>query len=538
MIESYQKRLGIFYTPEWLAGFLVGWAFSDGPGKILDPSFGGCAVLKAALNRLEFQCGRKSGSLVYGFDVDRNAIPYADELVQLGVPPQNLRFQDFFKSEIRGYFKAVVGNPPYIRHHRMPDRVINRAQQQMQRAGVTIPKTASAWAYFVVHSTAHLSEGGCLALLLPGAILHADYARPLKRFLSAEFASVTLLHVHERLFQDAREETVVLLARGRGGKCTMPRYVSVGTIQDLCDFLGDTSDAYAASESVSWKLQSMPPEASRIWEEIVSSELYSTVGDVARVKIGVVTGANDFFVRSACDETLRYGFTSSVPIITSGSWLRFPIWKKSDQRNKERQQECRSRLLLIESGVPRRSRIFKKIRAAQRLGVHERYHCKRREFWYALNDFKTPHVLLPYMGARPLPMARNAANATSTNAVHRIWLNDERALDSIIVSSWSSLYELAAEIHGRSYGGGILKIEPKVAKLMPVIDVPCGSLERIDAVSRTRGWREARDLADDIVLRGEIGLSASDVALIRTQIDLYRERRHSPRADSEIGLSK
>src|SRR5215469_17926147 len=90
MLEHPQKRLGVYYTPEWLADHLVSWALLRGIGRILDPSFGGCAILRAALRHLSQRVGTRGASLVYGFDIDPHARQYADQLIQAGVPAKNL----------------------------------------------------------------------------------------------------------------------------------------------------------------------------------------------------------------------------------------------------------------------------------------------------------------------------------------------------------------------------------------------------------------------------------------------------------------
>ncbi len=88
----------------------------------------------------------------------------------------------------------------------------------------------------------------------------------------------------------------------------------------------------------------------------------------------------------------------------------------------------------------------------------------------------------------------------------------------------------AAELIGRHYGGGVLKLEPSEACQLPVFS---GSdpkfLHELDALARQKGRSAARALADDVVLHQCLGLDRADVkALSRGVIVLQAHRRRSP----------
>ena len=109
---------------------------------------------------------------------------------------------------------AVVGNPPYVRHHRLTAAAKATAAAAAAAAGVRLSGRASLWAYFVIHAAGYVELGGRMALLLPGAVTHADYAAAVIEHLESRFDDVVLVRVSERIFTDAEEETVVLLAAG------------------------------------------------------------------------------------------------------------------------------------------------------------------------------------------------------------------------------------------------------------------------------------------------------------------------------------
>ena len=70
-------------------------------------------------------------------------------------------------------------------------------------------------------------------------------------------------------------------------------------------------------------------------------------------------------------------------------------------------------------------------------------------------------VLVAYMSSAYPRAAVNRANAYFTNSIHGLRLRDGASPTLLTLALHSSLSLLSLEIEGRSYGGGILKIEPR-----------------------------------------------------------------------------
>jgi hypothetical protein len=156
------------------------------------------------------------------------------------------------------------------------------------------------------------------------------------------------------------------------------------------------------------------------------------------------------------------------------------------------------------------------------LGIHLRSHPRRRDPWWAIPLPKLPDAFLPYMGQRVRGMALNGARAYATNALHHVYFSsDVVSRRSLTASSWSSIFALAAEVHGRHYGGGVLKIEPSAARLLPVVrntdlDV---DLDRSSPPERTPRAR-ANSLMSSV-----LGWSGSEMRIIDHAISTLEDRR-------------
>ena len=84
-----------------------------------------------------------------------------------------------------------------------------------------------------------------------------------------------------------------------------------------------------------------------------------------------------------------------------------------------------------------------------------------------------------------------------------------------------------AEITGRSYGGGVLTFEPsEIRKLMiPMKNAELLDVKKIDRLIRANNIESVLDLTDEILLMNGLGLSSSDVKMLRNIWVKLRERR-------------
>ena len=135
MSSDRQRELGSFYTPPGVALALTRWAVREPDCTVFDPSYGGCAFFTAAFQVLSELDSCSPASQIYGVDVDENAQKYLSRLLDAGASPRQFKHSDFFQigpsDFVDGGFRAVVGNPPFIRYHWIEEKAKKRAKRKV-----------------------------------------------------------------------------------------------------------------------------------------------------------------------------------------------------------------------------------------------------------------------------------------------------------------------------------------------------------------------------------------------------------------------
>lgn len=531
MVETAaDRRLGVFYTPDRLASALTRWALQDGATRVLDPSCGDGRFVLAAASLL----AGADGSVV-GVDVDRDAV---EALRAQRVPGVELHVGSFFDESFlrRGGrpFGAVVGNPPYVRHHWQDEAAREQARECVANAGVTLSRLADLWASFVVHATQRVALDGRLALVLPISATHADYATEVWAFLKRNFGSVDLLVLQDRAFEHAREQVVLLLASHRGGSTPVVRTAVARNIGDvevrlaLTDGGGPLTEA--APEGVAgWKWNLLPVGTRQLWAELRTAPPVRPLGRCATVRIGMVTGANRFFIRRPDDPILGEDGVTSRAVISSSRVLTTAVWRRADERA-SRAARGRGRVLVLDPALEPSGALAALLSSAKARKLDQRHHCSLREPWWALRDLDVSDAFLGYMGTRPHSIVRNAAGTLCTNAVHRIEWARPTSRRGALVSSWSSLFRMSAELGGRHYGGGVLKLEPAAVKRLPLVPIAdVGAvLAEVDAAARAAGQPAATAIADRAIAEA-LGVTAKDIRRLTAGAEILATARRVPR---------
>ncbi len=516
---SADKVRGGYYTPAPVARFLARWVRDAGP-RIVDPSCGDGRILRelAALS------GRAHG-------VELVAAEAAKAREFAPVDAENLF--TWVRTSPAGSWDGVAGNPPYIRFGNWASDQRDPALELMRRAGLRPTRLTNAWVPFVVASTLLVRDGGRVGLVLPAELLQVTYAAQLRDFLLSRFRDITLV-TFERLVFDGILQEVVLFCGVVGAGPARMRTVALRDASELADALAgtdiDAEHSHPARallhEKEKWTKYFLDPAAIELLRTLKRSGAIPRLGEVADVDVGIVTGRNSFFTFTDA-QVHDLGLTAHcVPLVSRSAQLNGLVYD-TDCRSSDLAANQRIWLLNAEH-QPTDPALVAHIAAGEAAGVHTGYKCSIRKPWWSTPSLWFPDLFMLRQIHLAPRLTVNAAAATSTDTVHRVRLathDDPKALAAVFHNSATFAF---AEILGRSYGGGILELEPAEAEQLPIPPPAFASTELagdVDVLLKGNEIEKALDIVDRQVLIDGLGWSPDIVAQCRAAWTTLRDRR-------------
>jgi len=389
--QDERHNLGQYFTNPDIVDLILSFCLRHEDDKILDPACGAGTFLVRAYQHKKIMNQRKPHEEIldtlWGVDIAKFPAHLATinlAINDLGVDQNypNILHEDFFtllardegfdpenwrKARARTlgvqereltyprWFDAVVGNPPYTRQEEIgeispedeeyKEGLIKKALTLNGKKIAEIGKRAGIHAYFFVHGTKFLKEGGYFGFIVSNSWLDVDYGKGLQEFFLNNYKVVAIIESKvERWFEEADINTcIVILQRCREKKerdenlvrfvyLKKPLRSFIPPAQDMwekqvarlneIDKLKRTilahSDFYENEE-----LRIYPKSQKELWEEGFDPEEGKYVGakwgkylrapeiffkilekgkdklvplkKVAYVRFGIKTGANEFF---------------------------------------------------------------------------------------------------------------------------------------------------------------------------------------------------------------------------------------------------
>ncbi|WP_207553567.1 Eco57I restriction-modification methylase domain-containing protein [Teichococcus deserti] len=540
---------GGYYTSAEVAAWLCAWAIRSVEDRLLEPSCGDGTFLAAAASVFS-ELGlpgpaiadRLTGVEVIGSEADRAR----DRLRPLlGLRAQDaVSTSDFFEwwqETSQPAFDVVVGNPPFIRYQTFPEPHRSRAMAIMGAVGLTPNRLTNIWVPFVVTAALSLRPGGRMALVLPAELLQVTYAAQLRSFITDRFARVDVVACNELFFDKAEQEVVLLLADGARAEAlevndcrvALTEAATVAEImrQTAAEVLAAAQPKTIRHDHEKWLKYFLTASEIAFMRELRTAPITTAMQTHASIDVGVVTGKNEFFVLSA-DQVEELGLGGyTTPLVSRSVQLKGTRLGEADW---SKLAAAGDRVHLLNVTADQAGRLTEALRRYIRYGeskeFHKGYKCSIRSPWYKVPSVWTPDGFM-FRQIYDFPrIVLNSSGATSTDTIHRFTCRTAQP-EQVIANTYTWLTAASAEIEGRSYGGGVLELEPTEAErlLMPTElngAMPIAEADRLIRVGRLDAVLEENAR---IVLRGHMGLSEADCATLRGIWTKMRDRRMARR---------
>ena len=346
------------------------------------------------------------------------------------------------------WYDCIVGNPPYTRQEEMSeitgkigykDEMISKALYIGRRKLATISKRAGIHAYFFVHGTKFLKNGGRFGFIVSNSWMDVDYGKGLQELFLNNYKIIAVIESKvERWFEDADINTCIIIlekcndARERNENLVRFVYLS----KPLRHFIPPARDIWEKQKERLHAIDNLiktilfhdefyhtddfrifPKKQKELWEEGFNKETEKYEGakwgkylrapeiffkildkgkgklvplkDVADVRFGIKTGANKFFYLTE-EEIQAKGIEKEFWMHKDekGNWVPNYVIKSPRECKTliPKPEDLKYRILMIHKDMKelKGTNVLKYIKEGQRKGYHKRPTCASRARWYDL----------------------------------------------------------------------------------------------------------------------------------------------------------
>jgi adenine-specific DNA-methyltransferase len=522
--QDARRPLGQFWTPLPIAQLMTQWAVQSPSDRVLDPAFGSGVFLLAVMDRLihlsapavpgsqqvsgvelsplTFLMGLTNVLLRYPdaqpriqwgdflvperaplVTLKESAATYEAKVQQMTLPGLEIIAPTAFPEQ----FDAIVCNPPYTRHHHLPEAYKSSwASVMKQEYGIRLSRLSSLFAYFFVQATRMLAPAGRMAFITPATVFEASYSRQVKAFIRQQLRLRAIVTFDEALsiFEGVDTAACITLVEGlrtpvgeRAVHVQIRRWPGVEPVLHAVEQGSTTAADWGTCRAVD--LSALEPR--RKWTVIgwenahFGNETFVPLSSIARIMRGIATGANDFFVLSG-SEVAEWGLEKANlrPVLIKTREAPGYVFSQADFDRLGHEGKKRWLLYLTRPVTPGTSEA-RYIQHGQARGLHERSLVKTRCLWYAMEQRAPAPVYFTYLSRKRSRFIYNQADVLALNVFLCIYpiptiSQDETMLKALLAILNSLIAKDSLRHVGRTYGSDTIKVEPREMDRLPVLN--------------------------------------------------------------------
>ncbi len=517
--ESEQKLRGGYYTPLDLAVYITRWTLEKRPTMLLEPSCGDGIFVQALA-----EVGFSSALSFTGFEIlKKEAAKTRDRCRSQRRLNWSIHAQDFLGWAINHIeigqpkFDAVVGNPPFIRYQYLSGGSQQKAEAIFKMLHLRFTKHTNAWVPFVLASVALLKPGGRLGMILPSEIIHVTHAQSLRTYLGTTCRRLLIVDPEEIWFDGTLQGAVILFVEKKRTPADHSDGLGIVKVRgrefmndDPADLFNDTTRTNGNTVVGKWTRALLTARERDLLDTVCDRPDVHRFEQIADVDVGIVTGANKFFLVS--DEIVdRFALQAfAYPMFGRSEHCPGVIYDKRQHQENARLGNPTNFIWLNGAQPALSKNVLEYIRLGEMQKLHTRYKCRIREPWYAVPSVYATKIGMLKRAHDTPRLIHNRLMAYTTDTAYRI--NPKRcAQEKLVYCFLNALTALSAELEGRHYGGGVLELVPsEIEKLLvPLPSSTRPEIGKLDTLVRQLSVANVLEQQNRKVL-GALGLSKSD----------------------------
>ena len=454
---------GQFWTPSWVAEAMISYV-TEKTDLVFDPATGRGAFFEALIKL------KKINISYFGTDVD------ADVLSDTIYNNDNcvVENRDFIKNPPQRKFRSIVGNPPYIRHHRIDEetkKILKRISAKV--TGFTIDGRAGYHIYFFLQALSLLEKDGKLAFIMPSDTCEGVFATKLWKWISENFCIESVITFDENATPFPNVDTNAIIFLIKKSQPTDYFYwvkSNQAYSEDLLEFVESNFVIKKDSLEITKRKLDEAIQTGLTRPEQTQNKFNFYLNDFAKVMRGIATGSNEFFFM-----TKQQVNENNIP----EEFIRRAVGRTKDATGDIIDQtdilklENKNRptyLLSINGQDIFPQSVSDYLNLGVKMGLPNLSLIKQRKPWYKMEKREVPSMLFAYLGRRKTRFILNKAGVLPLTGFLCIY---PTCKDSLSINNlWKALNHPDTlenlNLVGKSYGSGAIKVEPGNLGKLPI----------------------------------------------------------------------
>lgn len=460
-----KKESGSYYTPSILSTFLVKHLFNkyiDTSGQfcILEPSCGDGEFVQSLNPFLN------DNTTIDLIDINDIALTKAKDRITVSYSKEKINSHniDFLKHKSVHPYNLIIGNPPYINKKHLTDEQIAICKAICKEKISDIGEVKNIWPAFLIKAIDALDCNGILCYVLPSELLQVKYTSGLRKMILATFDRVEIFAFNELIFDDAEQDVVALIGI-KNHLIETEKGVSFYQVDQLKDLTipnyTEMNFNVHREKLDKWTNYVLPDEDLNFVDQLSNDlSLMPIKYYCKRSEVGIVTAANEFFIRRKSDLLKSDMFNYSKPILQRSNLIKNTINVTSSNIDILQKTDQPINLVCLNREDSNDKSVLEFISKGEEQLLHDRYKLKKRYPWYKVPSVWTSEAIFCKRSHLYPRLLLNEANVLVTDSFYRVVVKPNYNIANLVFSFYNSLTLTLAELEGRFYGGGVLELVP------------------------------------------------------------------------------
>lgn len=535
--KAHRRKFAQFFTPPSIASLMADWISEKSPKLVLDPALGTGILARAVGKRLP-------NTKIVGYEIDPAVAVAAKKATRLTGIDVEIREADFLDSNPNDRFDGVIANPPYLRHHDLPNSA-QRIAQIGSACDIQLSGLTNAYALFLLDCCRRLNVGGRLAFIIPTEWTNSNFGKPIKEYLLKNGFLRAIIYVchTNTIFEDALTTSSILLVEKSETPAVVVKTLFVATETELprLDELFGTRESRLAVTPRDFHSDQLLQTAK--WDDLIRRgdtlvpDGFVPLRLLATTKRGIATGANGFFHISLA-MARKQGILEErlIPCIGKANdvnSLNFGPERFSELIERERP----THLINFSGELSPAEKSY--VQQGEAEGLHQRYLTQKRSPWYSNEKIHVAPIWAAVFGRECMRFIVNTAKVANLTAFHGVYplRTDPTFVNALAATLNSNIVQGVMKSEMRVYGGGLNKVEPRDLLDVKVPDLrgcSTSTLERLSALMV--GQRNSHFTDRELDELDELVLSAGSEAAQQLKVPMAVARRPSKKEPDQFSL--